>query len=139
MRRKADDFPAQLRDLQAWVAGAELPVNHPFRGIYAQPQGPHAPEIWMLGSSNYGAQAAAYFGLPYCFAYFFSDGAGAQEALDLYHANFRPSEHLAAPHSPVTVWAFAGETQAEADYILPVPRALAPDARPGPLHRAADT
>src|SRR5271169_4720054 len=27
----ADDFPAQLRDLQAWSAGEELPVNHPFR------------------------------------------------------------------------------------------------------------
>src|SRR3978361_1409263 len=45
----ADDFPAQLRDLQAWTAGEELPVNHPFRGVYAQPLGPHAPEIWVLG------------------------------------------------------------------------------------------
>jgi len=114
----ADEFPAQLRDLQAWSAGEELPVNHPFRGVYAQPLGPHAPEIWVLGSSNYGAQVAAFFGLPYCFAYFFSDGAGAQQALDIYHTTFRPSEHLAAPHSAITVWAFAGDTQEEADYFF---------------------
>ena len=114
----ADDFPAQLRDLQAWTAGEELAVNHPFRGVYAQPLGPHAPEIWVLGSSNYGAQVAAFFGLPYCFAYFFSDGAGAQQALDIYHTTFRPSEHLAAPHSAITVWAFAGDSQEEADYFF---------------------
>jgi luciferase family oxidoreductase group 1 len=116
--QSADDFPAQLRDLQAWSAGQELPVNHPFRGVFAQPQGPHAPEIWVLGSSDYGAQLAAHFGLPYCFAYFFSDGAGAQQALDLYHTRFKPSEHLAAPHSAITVWAFAGDTQEEADYFF---------------------
>src|ERR1700721_4611280 len=28
----ADAFPAQVRDLQAWVLGRELPVNHPFCG-----------------------------------------------------------------------------------------------------------
>ena len=113
----ADNFPAQFRDLHAWSSGFELPVNHPFRMVEAQPAGPHAPELWMLGSSNYGAQFAAYFGLPYCFAYFFNDGQGAQEALDIYHATFKPSELLAAPHSAITVWAFAGETQAQADYF----------------------
>ncbi len=74
--------------------------------------------MWILGSSNYGAQVAAYFGLPYCFAYFFSDGAGAQQALDLYRARFKPSEFLAAPHAAITVWAFAGDTQEEADYFF---------------------
>ncbi|HUW79864.1 MAG TPA: LLM class flavin-dependent oxidoreductase, partial [Acidocella sp.] len=113
----ADAFPAQLRDLHAWVSGFELPVNHPFRAVQAEPAGPYAPELWMLGSSDYGAQVAAYFGLPYCFAYFFNDGAGAQQALDIYHANFKPSELLAAPHSAITVWAFAGENQEEADYF----------------------
>src|ERR1700733_1607978 len=80
----ADAFPAQVRDLQSWVLGRELPLDHPFRGIQAQPAGPHGPEMWILGSSDYGAQLAAYFGLPYCFAYFFSDGYGAEQALDIY-------------------------------------------------------
>src|ERR1700691_2611139 len=35
--QSADAFPTQVRDLQAWVSGRELPVNHPFRGVEAQP------------------------------------------------------------------------------------------------------
>src|SRR5579875_2008155 len=61
----AEHFPAQVRDLIAWIGDRPLPDNHPFRGIRAEPAGPTEPEIWMLGSSDYGAQVAAYFGLPY--------------------------------------------------------------------------
>jgi luciferase family oxidoreductase group 1 len=111
----ADLFPAQLRDLQAWTSGAALPENHPFRTVRATPEGPYAPEIWMLGSSNYGAQVAAYFGLPYCFAYFFSDGRGAREALDIYRETYRPSALNPKPHSAITVAALAAETREEAD------------------------
>jgi luciferase family oxidoreductase group 1 len=116
--QSADAFPAQVRDLQTWVLGRELPVNHPFRGIQAQPAGPFGPEMWILGSSDYGAQLAAYYGLPYCFAYFFSDGHGAAQALDIYRARFTPSEFLAAPHAAITVWAFAAETEEEAEYYF---------------------
>jgi luciferase family oxidoreductase group 1 len=112
----ADAFPSMLRDLQAWTSGAPLPDAHPFRLVRAEPAGPFAPEIWVLGSSDYGAQVAAYFGLPYCFAYFFADGAGAERALAIYRENFRPSALYAQPHSAITVWAFAAESQAEADY-----------------------
>jgi len=119
----ADAFPAQVRDLHAWVSGFELPANHPFRTVYAQPAGPHAPELWMLGSSDYGAQVAAYFGLPYCYAYFFNDGQGAQEAIDIYHQNFRPSDLLAAPHSAITIWALAAENQEAAEHAY-LPRAI---------------
>jgi luciferase family oxidoreductase group 1 len=115
--KASDSFPSQVRDLYAWTAGGELPPDHPFRTIKAEPTGPYAPELWILGSSNYGAQLAAHFGLPYCFAYFFSDGAGAQEALDLYREQFKPSEILSKPYSAITVWAFAGATQEEADYF----------------------
>lgn len=112
----ADAFPAQVRDLQAWTSGAELPLDHPFRSLHAEPRGPFPPEMWILGSSNYGAQLAAWFGLPYCFAYFFSDGEGAAEALEVYRTQFRPSAVLDKPHCSVVVWAFAAETQEEADY-----------------------
>ncbi|HQT47669.1 MAG TPA: LLM class flavin-dependent oxidoreductase [Acidocella sp.] len=113
----AEQFPAQLRDLHAWVSGLELPANHPFRTVRAEPTGPYAPELWVLGSSDYGAQIAAHFGLPYCYAYFFNDGAGAEQALDLYRAHFKPSELLGQPHASVTVWAFAADTQEAADYF----------------------
>jgi alkanesulfonate monooxygenase SsuD/methylene tetrahydromethanopterin reductase-like flavin-dependent oxidoreductase (luciferase family) len=36
--------------------------------------------------------------------------------LNVYRENFRPSEHYPTPHAAITVWAFAAESQAEADY-----------------------
>ena len=77
----ADEFPQQVRELQAGSSGTPLPEGHPFRAIKAHPLGPTRPELWILGSSDYGAQLAAHFGLPYAFAYFFSDGRGVEEAL----------------------------------------------------------
>ncbi len=51
----ADHFPAQVRDLLAWLAGERLIEGHPVRDIIAQPGGPTVPEVWMLGSSDYTA------------------------------------------------------------------------------------
>jgi len=114
----ADQFPAQVRELIAWVGGEKLVERHPFRDIRAQPAGPHAPEIWILGSSEYGAQVAAHFGLPYCYAHFITDGHGAAEAMDTYRALFRPSARWPQPHAAVCVWALAAETEAEAEYLF---------------------
>jgi len=110
----ADEFPRQVYELQSWVAGTPLPDDHPFRAIAAQPQGPTSPEIWILGSSDYGARLAAHFGLPYAFAYFFSDGAGVDEALALYRRNYRPSERYPQPNATICVWALAADTADEA-------------------------
>jgi luciferase family oxidoreductase group 1 len=120
----ADHFPAQLRDLQAWLAGEKLVEKHPFRDIRAQPAGPTVPEIWVLGSSDYGAQVAAHFGLPYCFAHFITDGQGAAEAMELYRSTYRPSARFPEPHGAVCVWALAADTQAEAERLV-ASRALA--------------
>ena len=114
----AEHFPSAVRDLLAWTHGTKLVEGHPFRDVRAQPAGPTAPEFWILGSSDYGAQVAAHFGLLYCFAHFITDGAGAEQALDAYRRNFRPSEYLAAPHAAVTVWALAAETEAEAERLF---------------------
>ena len=104
----AEAFPEQVRDLQAWTAEA----SH--LGITAHPLGPHAPEIWILGSSDYGAQLAAHFGLPYAFAYFFTDGQGVEQALALYRQLYRPSERHPKPQATICVWALAAETSDEA-------------------------
>ncbi|MBC8055029.1 MAG: MsnO8 family LLM class oxidoreductase, partial [Rhizobiales bacterium] len=104
----ADHFPEQVRDLQAWTS---LPQH---QGITAHPLGPHAPEVWILGSSNYGAQLAAHFGLPYAYAYFFVDGQGADEALALYRRLYRPSDRHPEPQPTVCVWALVAETHDEA-------------------------
>ena len=119
----ADLFPTQVRDLLAWVSGEKLPEGHPFRDVVAQPAGPTTPEVWILGSSAYGAQVAAHFGLPYCFAHFITDGEGAAEALGLYRENYRGTERHPRPQATVAVWALAAETQAEAEHWF-APRAL---------------
>jgi luciferase family oxidoreductase group 1 len=113
----AEYFPAQVRDVSAWLTGAPLVESHPFRDIKAQPQGPGSPQIWILGSSNYGAQVAAHFGLPYCFAYFFSEGVGAREALDIYRDTYKPSPENPEPHSAICVLAIAADTQEHAERL----------------------
>ena len=114
----ADNFPADVRDLLAWLAGEPLVERHPFRSITAQPQGPTVPEPWILGSSSYGAQVAAHFGLPHCFAWFISDGHGAAEAMDIYRTGYRPSERFPTPMGAVCVWAITAHTHEEAERLF---------------------
>jgi luciferase family oxidoreductase group 1 len=114
----ADNFPADVRDLLAWLAGEKLLEGHPFRDIRAQPAGPTMPEVWILGSSDYGAQVAAYFGLPFCFAHFISEGRGLDQALAMYREGYRPNARNPAPHAAICVWAMAAETQDEAAYLF---------------------
>jgi luciferase family oxidoreductase group 1 len=100
----------------AWVTGAVLPEGHPFAAVRAYPAGDTAPEIWMLGSSDYGAQVAAHFGLPYAFAWFFADGATGAQALDLYRKLYKPSALRPQPRTALCVWALAAETEEEAQF-----------------------
>ncbi len=113
-RYASERFPQQVMELQAWVQGRDLPAGHPGHGVHAYPLTETAPAVWMLGSSDYGAQLAAHLGLPYAFAWFITDGPGAEQALSLYRETFRPSEGLARPHATVCVWALAADTDEEA-------------------------
>ncbi len=111
----AEDFPQQVVDLMAWLDGR---LHH---GVMAHPRAPSSdiarrPDVWMLGSSDYGAQLAAHLGLPYAFAYFFMDGQGVEEALHLYRTNYRPSERHPKPHATICVWALAADTDADAQH-----------------------
>lgn len=108
-------FPSDVRDLLAWVSGQDLVDGHPFRSVKAFPAGETTPETWILGSSNYGAQVAAYFGLPYAFAWFFTDGKGCEQALQIYRETYQPSERWPEPHAGICVWALAGDDKAEAE------------------------
>jgi luciferase family oxidoreductase group 1 len=114
----ADNFPADVRDLMAWVSGEKLLEGHPFRDVRAQPMGPTRPEVWILGSSDYGAQVAAFFGLPFCFAHFITEGRGVEQALAIYREGYRPSEANPEPHAALCVWALAAETQEEAAWMF---------------------
>jgi luciferase family oxidoreductase group 1 len=110
----ANEFPQHVQDLRAWVGGLPLQEGHPFAAIRAHPTGPTTPQIWILGSSDDGAQLAAHFGLPYAYAYFFSDGRGVEQALDLYRRHYRPSVRHPHPQATICVWALAADSDAEA-------------------------
>ena len=110
----AEAFPEAVADLRQWVDGAR---HH---GIVAHPRPPdgagieRTPEVWILGSSTYGAQLAAQMGLPYAFAYFFADGQGVEAALDLYRGLYRPSERHPRAQATICVWALAADDSASA-------------------------
>ncbi len=115
--QSAQDFPQQVLELQAWVRGEAMPPGHPGHGIQALPTGATAPQLWMLGSSGYGAQLAAHYGLPYAFAHFITDGEGCEQALDLYRSAFRPGL-LPEPQAAVCLSALAADTDEEAWHLF---------------------
>jgi len=117
-RYASERFPQQVMELQARVQGQPLPPSHPGHQVFAYPHSDTAPDVWMLGSSDYGAQLAAHLGLPYAFAWFITDGQGADHALRLYRETFRPSELRAQPQATVCVWALAADTEAEAWHLF---------------------
>ena len=55
-RSASERFPQQVMEMQAWVSGHNLPPGHPGHNVFAYPQSDTAPTVWMLGSSDYGAQ-----------------------------------------------------------------------------------
>ena len=70
-------------------------------------------DVWILGSSAYGAHLAAMLGLPYAFASHFAP-AMMRDAASIYRERFRPSDRLAAPHVMLGVNVFAADTDAAA-------------------------
>lgn len=110
-----EQFPRQVADLLAFLRD-DLPAEHPFAGIHAQPRGESAPEPWFLGSSDASAMIAAYFGGAFSFAHFIND-AGGPEVMAAYRANFRPSPWRDAPQGSIGVFVLCAETAAEAERL----------------------
>ncbi|WP_404434677.1 LLM class flavin-dependent oxidoreductase [Microbacterium lacus] len=121
-------FPDHVRDIRAIVSpeGAALQfTSGRSYDVHATPAATSAPEVWLLGSSDYSAQLAASMGLPYVFANHFS-GEGLERALDLYRSQFRASEGLAEPRTFLTANAVAAATAEEAEArALPQARMMA--------------
>ena len=110
-------FPEHVRDIVSLVSADGAALRFTSGGTYdvhATPAATSVPEVWLLGSSDYSAQLAASFGLPYVFANHFS-GEGLERALDLYRSQFQPSETLAAPRTFLTANVLVAPTQEEAE------------------------
>ncbi|MGW1467980.1 LLM class flavin-dependent oxidoreductase [Streptomyces sp. NPDC002308] len=115
-RGGSDDFPAEVRELLAFLAD-DFPEGHPYQRIHAVPgpvQGSTGqPQVWLLGSSGFSARLAGELGLPFAFAHHFA-AQNTLPALDLYRSSFRPSAFLSRPYVLVGVFAFAAEDPEEA-------------------------
>ena len=107
-----DDFPQDVMELQGYLGDAQ--PDQPVRAIPGM--GTKVP-IWILGSSLYGAQVAAYLGLPFAFASHFAPDMLVQ-ALDIYRRNFRPSAQWPKPHAMVGVNVVAADTDEAAAWAF---------------------
>ena len=110
-----DDFPNQLAELFAF-AGDGFPDDHTFRSVHAEPADVDLPPVWILGSSEFGAQVAAAFGLGFAFARHLNP-RGAADALALYRERFRPSPTVAEPRTILMVSAIAADTEQRAEAL----------------------
>ena len=106
----ANQFPNDVVELQSYFA------DDGRTGIVATPGAGARPEMWILGSSLFGAQLAAILGLPYAFASHFAPDA-LDQALDVYRREFKPSAVLDRPYAMAGFNVFAADTRAEAELI----------------------
>jgi luciferase family oxidoreductase group 1 len=111
----ADLFPEQFKDLLSWLED-DLPSSHKYSGVDAIPMNVTSPEVWLLGSSDFGAMMAGHYGLPYSFAQHFSH-MPALSILELYHENFRPSPYLKEPKAMMGVHIICAETDEKAEEL----------------------
>jgi luciferase family oxidoreductase group 1 len=110
-----DDFPEQLHDLLGFL-GDDLEPDHPFRRVVAAPVGVPPPELWILGSSDYGGAVAARLGLGFAFAHHINPEP-AVETMLAYRAGFRPSRYRAAPHAILALSVTCAETDELAEEL----------------------
>ncbi len=106
----AEEFPRDVQELADFFSVA------PRQAVRAVPGTGLEVPLWILGSSTFGAQVAAMFGLPFAFASHFAP-AQMMEALGIYRANFRPSPRLAKPHVMLAMNVFAADTTEAARYL----------------------
>lgn len=110
-----DNYPYQIRDLIAFLHDV-LPADHPNAGISANPVGPTAPPVWVLGSSDQSALYAAHFGLPFSFAHFISP-EGGPAVMAAYRKYFKPSALHDKPQANVGISVLVAPSQEEAAFL----------------------
>ena len=107
----SDQFPQDVLELIGYFSddAAQAPIQ-------AVPGAGTQVPVWILGSSLYGAQLAAYLGLPYAFASHFAP-AQLADAAATYRATFRPSVWLQRPYFMMAVGVCAADTAAGAEFL----------------------
>lgn len=132
-----EDYPQRVADLIDFLDDTLSP-DHRFAGARAMPDSPAppgvspgppglvrgspgaagqgSPEVWLLGSSSYGAALAARMGLAFSFAHFVSPRFGPQ-VMASYRREFKPSRRCVAPRASVAVSVICADSDAEAERL----------------------
>lgn len=106
-----DSFPQDVVELISYFDDAPLDA-----AVQAIPGTGTQVPVWILGSSLYGAQLAAYLGLPYAFASHFAPAA-LEAAAETYRTTFQPSRFLDAPYFMMAAGVFGADTDEEAAFV----------------------
>ena len=104
----AEAFPQDVNELLHWFEPAQ-----PGQAVQAVPGAGVGVPVWLLGSSLFSAQLAAALGLPFAFASHFAPAA-MDQALAVYHRDFRPSKRQGEPHAMLALNVVGADSEAEA-------------------------
>ena len=107
-------FPTKMNDLRSFLSG-ELSSTESFESVNVTPGLGNLPEVWLLVSSQQGAEYAAHFGLPMSLAYFINQDC--LHLADVYRKNFIPSVFSEFPRISIGVFSICAETDSRAEEL----------------------
>ena len=112
LEASVDNFPQDVVELMGYFEPATSDQR-----LRAVPGEGEQVEVWVLGSSLYGAQLAAMLGLPYAFASHFAP-TELDHAIEIYRSRFQPSERLSKPYVMAGINIVAADSDAEAKLLF---------------------
>ena len=111
----ADDFITQFDELSGYLTDTPAPSALGPR-VRAIPIGVPSPEMWVLGSSDFGGSFAARRGVGFAFARHINP-LDAVAVLQAYRAGFRPSAAHPAPDAILALSIVCAESDEEAEEL----------------------
>ncbi len=115
---RTDQYAPLLAELLA-LDNNGFPAGHLFQAINITPADVRLPPIWLLGSSDFSARAAAEVGLGFAFASHINSPA-AVPAMRIYRETFTPSEYRQEPHAILAVGVVVGDTDEHAQQLMKI-------------------
>ena len=110
-RLMVDDFPELIGELLHFFRPPDQDDS-----IQALPRDVATPPLWMLGSTQDGAQIAASLGVGFSFAHHINPEL-AEDAIQVYRSMFKSSPRLDRPRVILALSAICAETSEEAERL----------------------
>lgn len=107
-----DRFSDQLDELTSFLNG-DFPAGHRYENLRVSPK-TDPPPVYLLGSSEESAQAAAARGLPFAFAHHLAPEVTAS-AISAYRAAFQRGAKFTEPYAIATVLVVCAQSQDDAE------------------------